>query len=153
MTRLRPRVAVSVPVEERLYSRVVDLAAYGQDDQPLLVLMFCSGAVSTYCRECLAAARLFPNGPSPFVCVTDSKNALLIETGTGEVIHEGMGAIPIYGELVRMAEERWVAPLNPDQAEREARILYAYSESLLGCCGHATCAAEEKGGRFSEKAG
>lgn len=150
--RLRPRVAVTVPIDGRLYSRIVDLAAYGEDNAPLLVLIFCSGAVNTYCRECLAAARLFPQGPAPFVCVTDSKNALLIETDQGEIIHEGMGAIPIYQELVRLAGERPIKELTPEQAAMEARILYAYSESLLGCCGHATCAAEAKGGRFSQEA-
>ena len=147
---LKARVGVAIPVDGKEYCRIVDLAAYGDDGSVLLVLVFCSGVVKTYVRESLAAARLFPGGPAPLVVVTDSKDALLVAVATGEHIKEGMGALPLWDELAGLAREHPAPAMSGDRMEKERRILYAYSESLYGCCGAATCAVESRGGRFKE---
>lgn len=149
--RLRPRVGVCFPIEDKDYTRIVDLAAYDASGKPLLLLLFCPGAVSTYQREALAAARLFPEGPAPLIAVTDSKEALLLEVAGGTCLGQGLQAIPAWEQLHGQAAAAGVLELSPAKMEAERRILYAYSESLYDCCGGAACAVAAKGGRWGKE--
>jgi hypothetical protein len=145
---LRPRVPVRFPVEGREYSRVVDLAAHGPDGAVLLLVLFSSGECGTYRREALAAARLVPGGPAPLVAVTDCSDAVLFAAADGAELATGMAALPRWSALAGLAAAHPVAPLPPGRARGEGRILYAYSELLYGCCSHAACAVQERGGRW-----
>lgn len=146
---IKPRVQVVFPIDGKQYARIVDLACY-VEDKPVLLVMFCTGEVSTYTRESLAAARLFPEGPVPLVVVTDSKDALLLETGKGEILGEGMAAIPHRSELKEKMSLWKGYDATEDALEKERRILFAYTESLYGCCSYASCTAEDKGGRWQD---
>lgn len=147
--RLKPRVAVSFPVEQgRLYTRLVDLVAFAEQERPLLALIFCPGIVTTYTREALAAARLLPGGAAALVVITDSKEAVVLETGQGELLGSGLAAIPDWRRLQVLAAQHQAPELDAERKDRERRILYAYSESLYACCGGAACAIAAKGGRF-----
>jgi len=146
--RLKPRCAVSLPIEGREYVRIVDLAAFDETGKPLLLVLFCSGDPSTYQRECLAAARLFPEGPAALSIVTDTHEAVLLESARGTQLGAGMGAVPDWERLKDLAARHPAAALDAEHRDKEQRILYAYSESLYTCCSHATCAVESKGGRW-----
>ncbi len=148
--RIRPRVNAVIQIEGRDYGRLVDLVALDAQERPLLALMFCAGVVSTYLRESLAAARLMPGGPAPLVAVTDTREAMLLETATGKVLGQGMAAIPDWATLTELAAAHPPLPLEEEQREREARILYAYSEQLYSCCSYAACTAAARGGRFKD---
>lgn len=146
--QLRPRVAVCFPIDGKNYTRIVDLAAFDASGSPLLLLLFCPGVVSTYQREALAAARLFPEGPAPLIVVTDSKDAMLLDVASGNCLGQGMQAIPAWERLQEKAAEAGRMELAPARLEAERRILYAYSESLYDCCDGAACAVAAKGGRW-----
>ncbi len=148
---LRPRIPVTVPIDGRNYTRLLDLVAYGDDGSPLLALLFCPGVVTTYHREALAVARLLPDGPAPLVIVTDTKEAIILEVNGGTLLGEGMLAIPDWNYMRHLAATHQCPPITEERREREKRILYAYSESLYACCGGAACAIAAKGGRFSAK--
>lgn len=148
--RLEPRVKVDAPIDDKTYTRIVDLAVRDDDQGWLLILLFCPGVVATYTREALAAARLMPGAPARLVAVTDTKDALLLSVADGRQIAEGFGSLPTWERLKDLAGKHPPLAVDPERREREARILYAYSESLYACCGGAACAAEEKGGRFSK---
>jgi len=150
---LRPRVAVTFPIEGRLYSRVVDYAACDEAGAPLLAVLFCSGDILTYQRESLAAARLMERGPAALVAVTDTRNAVLLATRDGAELGRSMAALPRWETLLELARAHSPRPLGEAQRDREGRILFAYSESLYSCCGHAVCAAETKGGRWRDEGG
>jgi len=111
-------------------------------------MLFCTGDVTTYVREALAAARLFPEGPTPLVAVTDSRRAVLLETTAGALLREDADAIPDWETLQSLAAERATPRFSEDQLDRERRILFAYSESLYDCCAFAACAAGSRGGRW-----
>ncbi len=149
--QLRPRISVCFPIDGKTYSRIVDLAAFDASGKPLLLLLFCPGVVSTYQREALAAARLFPESPAPLIVVTDSKDAMLLAVSTGNCMGEGMQAIPTWEQLPAKAAEAGDPVLPPAREEAERRILYAYSESLYDCCGGAACAIAAKGGRWGKE--
>ncbi|THB68675.1 MAG: type I restriction endonuclease subunit R [Desulfovibrio sp.] len=148
--RLKPRVAVTIPIDGKEYSRLADLMAFSESGEPLLLAMFCAGEVSTYVRESVAAARLYHEQPVPLTVVTDSKDAILVATATGKELGRSMHAIPRYADLQGLAGAHPIEPLPENQAEKECRILYAYTETLYKCCSFAACTAQSKGAGFSE---
>jgi len=131
--RLTSKVGVCFPVEGRDYTRMIDLMATEASGRPLLFVIFCSGEPGTYCREALAAARVYDKGPVPLVLVTDTRDAVLLETATGRSLGKGMRAVP---DWVFLAQQAKPLPALPEEnLLRERRILFAYSEFLAdGCC-------------------
>jgi len=136
--RLLPKCGVCFPVDGKDYTRMVDLTALGPDGAPLLLVIFCSGEPGSYVREALAASRLH-EPPVPLVLVTDTKSAELASASDGSRLGTGMRAIPHYQDLQALAAAHPVQPLSGEHAERERRILYAYSEMLCGGCCQAAC--------------
>jgi hypothetical protein len=131
--RLTPKVGVCFLVDGHDYTRMVDLLASDEAGRPLLFVVFCSGEPGTYVRESLAAARIFAEGAVPLVLVTDTREAVLLETATGRELGRGLRAIPDWATLLAMDAPRPTP--SPEALERERRILYAYSEFLEnGCC-------------------
>ncbi|WP_243440084.1 type I restriction enzyme HsdR N-terminal domain-containing protein [Fundidesulfovibrio soli] len=135
---LVPKVGVCFPVDGQDYTRMVDMAALGPDGAPLMLVIFCSGEPGSYVREALAAARLHVP-PAPLVLTTDTKTAVLAASGSGIVLGEGLRAIPHHADLAALADANPVPPLTEDRAERERRILFAYSEMLSGGCCTGAC--------------
>ncbi len=144
--QLTPRQRITFPVDGKEYVRLVDLIAWSDDGRPLCLLDFCAGAVSTFVRETVAAARLHPQGPIPLVVVTDSKDAQLVAVADGTVLAEGMQSLPMWDRLQELAAAYPVEALTDERRAREARICYAYSESRHGCCSHAAACQAARGG-------
>ena len=140
---LRPKIGVCFPIEGRQYTRMVDLAVLGPDGMPLMLVIFCSGEPGTYVREALAAARLHAP-PSPLVLVTDTKSAVLA-AAVGEVLGQGLRAIPFHADLAALAAAHPAPTPDEARAERERRILYAYSEMLSGGCCTGACRPKARG--------
>lgn len=148
---LRPRVPVTIPVEGKDYTRLLDIVAYDDTNAPLLALLFCPGVVTTYHREALASARLLAPAPAPLIVVTDTKDAVVLETAGGTELGQGLLAVPDWQRLHKLALEHPAPEISEERKQRESRILYAYSESLYDCCGGAACAIASKGGRFGKE--
>jgi len=144
--RLVPKAGVRIPVDGRQYTRMVDLVALGADGTPLLLIIFSSGEPGSYLRESLAAARLYVP-PVPLTLVTDTKTATLAATASGEILGSGIRAIPQYGELPELARTHPISPLTDARADRERRILYAYSEMLSGGCCQGACRPKARNSR------
>jgi hypothetical protein len=142
---LKAKIGIRFPIDGRDYTRMVDLAAYAPDGSPLMLVVFCSGEPGSYRRESLAAARLHPGAPAPLVLITDTKEAYLLETATGEELGHGMRAVPAWDDLAALAAAHPARPPRPDQIDRERRILYAYSELLEGCGCPYACRPGAKG--------
>jgi len=140
---LTAKIGVCVEVDGKPYTRMVDLVARGPDGCPLLLVVFCSGEPGSYVREAVAAARLH-EPPVPLVLTTDTKTACLVEQAGGEVLGTGMRAIPYYDDLPGLARAHPARAITPEQAEREGRILFAYSELLAGGCSRSQCACRPK---------
>ncbi|EPR43609.1 hypothetical protein dsx2_2226 [Desulfovibrio sp. X2] len=137
--RLRSKIGVRFPIDDREYCRVADLVAYDDEDRPLLVIIFCSGMPGTYDRETVAAARLIPGGPAPLAVSTDTRDAVLLSVPDGEHLDSGMHALPRWKDLPALAEGRRMEPLSGNRLLRERRILFAYSEFLTSCCEGTCC--------------
>lgn len=141
---LAAKCGVCFPIDGQDYTRMVDLVASGPDGAPLMLVIFCSGEPGTYLREALAAARLY-TPPVPLTLVTDTRSAVLAATATGESLGSGMRAVPFWDDLAALAAAHPVEALTQDRAERERRILYAYSEMLSGGCCQGACRPKARG--------
>ena len=137
---LSPRVAIQFQVDDKPFSRNVDILVRDGQGRPALALLFCSGTPETYTREAVYAARLLPQGPAPLVIVTDSKDAKLLSAASGKVLAEGFASIPSWEQLKNLLTEHPAPDLDPTRLAREQRVFYMYSGFLEGCCGQ-TCPA------------
>lgn len=144
--RLRSKVPFAYRVDGESFSRNLDLVAYDDADRPLLVVVFCSGSVGSFERETAVAARLIENGPAILALATDSREASLLDPSTGEVLAEGMRAIPYWDDLLDRAARTPRTPLTPEQRAKLERIFHAYNGFLLdSCCSSECCGPFRKG--------
>jgi hypothetical protein len=132
--RLKSKQDICYEIDGESFHRPIDIVVYDPDDRPMLLVMFCSGSVGSYEREAAVAARLFPGGPAPLAVVTDTTSAALLDAARGDVLAEGMSAIPRWPQLLEMAVERRAAPLSEEQRRRLVRIFHTYSGFLFGAC-------------------
>ncbi len=112
--------------EEELYSNV-DLAVRVQGKR-FMVLKCVPGSLVSRQRETLAAARLLDVYQIPFSVVTDGKDAELLDTVTGEVLEEGMDAIPSEEEAIERMKGIKLQPFPQERLEREKIIFRSYDE-------------------------
>ncbi len=149
--RITPRLRVVFPINGQDYCRLMDFGVYSDAGKLLLVILFTPGDVVSYERECLCAARLAPGGPAPLAAITDTQEAVLLSTASNERLERGARAIPHWDQLLELAEAHPPPDVLQERREKEARILYTYSEYLYGCCSAAECTVEGKGGRWAEQ--
>lgn len=133
-----PKVEITFEVDDKTFSRNVDLLVNDEQGKPVLALLFCSGTPESYIRETVYAGRLVPGGPVPLVVVTDSKDARLLRTMDSKVLDSGFASIPSWDDLQKILSENPAPALDPDRIVREQRVFYMYSGFLEGCCGK-TC--------------
>jgi hypothetical protein len=93
-----------------------------------MVLRCVPGSLVSRQRETLAAARLLDVYQIPFSVVTDGRDAQLLKTATGDVVAQGMDAIPSKEEAVRQMKKIEFQPLPPERVERERIIFRSYDE-------------------------
>lgn len=139
--QIRSKVELVYEVDGKKLARALDLVVFGPDARPLLVVIFCAGKVGSFERETSVAARLIDGGPAPFGLATDTREASLVASRSGEVLRTGMQAIPRHDELLDMAGEVDTTPLTGEQRVKLIRIFHAYSGFLMDAC----CGTECKG--------
>ena len=111
---------------EEVHSNV-DLVVQVQGKR-FMVLRCVPGSLVSRQRETLAAARLLDVYQIPFSVVTDGKDAELLDTPTGEVLDQGMGAIPSKEEAIQRMKGIKLQPFPQDRLEREKIIFRSYDE-------------------------
>jgi hypothetical protein len=93
-----------------------------------MLLKCVPGSLGSRHRETLAAARLLEAYQIPFSVVTDGKNAELLDTVTGEMIDDGMEAIPCREEAIERMQGLKFEPFPQERLEREKIIFRSYDE-------------------------
>ncbi len=138
--RVRAKVELPYEVDGERSSRTMDLVVYDREDRPILVIIFCAGEIGTYERECVSAARLFPGGPVPLALATDSREASLLDSRTGDCLRRGMAAVPFWSDLLALTKDVARTPLTPERRAKETRIFHTYCGFLFGtCCQEGKC--------------
>jgi len=142
--RLRPKVPLNYAIDGEEYSRCIDLVASDEAGRPILLVIFCAGAVGSFERETACAAKLFPGGPVPLALATDTREASLIDGKSGEVLATGMRAVPAWEELVARTRDAQRIPPTAEQRAKLTRIFHTYSGFLFGTCCSESCTLPPK---------
>ncbi|MDF1613961.1 type I restriction enzyme HsdR N-terminal domain-containing protein [Desulfurivibrio dismutans] len=107
--------------------------------RPLLLLRYGPGSLVTRQRPALAAARVLdPQGVIPLTVVSNGQDAEVMDSYSGKVVAQGLGAIPARWELRQQEAALENRPLPAGQREPELRILNAFDYEA--CCAGDPCA-------------
>jgi hypothetical protein len=91
----------------------------------------CSMALVSRERHVLAFSRVVDSCQIPYSVITDGMDARLMDTATGKVLAEGLGAIPHRARALADVEEVEFKEFPPAKKERETMILQAFE--CTGC--------------------
>ncbi|MFO7931992.1 MAG: type I restriction enzyme HsdR N-terminal domain-containing protein [Thermodesulfobacteriota bacterium] len=91
-----------------------------------MLIVFRPGSLVSRRRTAVAAARIFAGSAIPYAVVTNAQDAEIIETASGKVIGNGLGAIFSKSDAVSILRDMDSAPPpEGDRLEKEKRILFA----------------------------
>jgi len=112
--------------DEEIHSNV-DLAVR-LEGKRFMILKCVPGSLGSRQRETLAAARLLDAHQIPLSVVTDGRDAELLNTVTGDVLEQGMEAIPSKDEAIQRMGHMEFQPFPKERLEREKIIFRSYDE-------------------------
>jgi hypothetical protein len=122
---IEKKVVFAVKVgQETAYSSVDFLVSV--KGKKAMVIKCVAGSLSSRERQVVAAARLIGAPPVLVAVVADPVNAEVLDVGTGKLVGEGFGAIPIKDQMIQMISEDASHLLSPERLEKEKRILLAF---------------------------
>ncbi|GKT22244.1 type I restriction enzyme HsdR N-terminal domain-containing protein, partial [Aduncisulcus paluster] len=99
----------------------MDLVIQDKDGLPIMLVMFCAGDVGRYEREAVCAGKLFQGGPVPYVVISDSMDAFLLDAISGKTLAHGMKSVPNYEDLLKMTADYKREPLPAEKREKIER--------------------------------
>lgn len=136
---LKAKVDLCFNIDDEEMCRTMDLVINNEDDLPIMLVMFCAGDVGSYEREAVCAGKLFQGGPVPYVVISDSMDAFLLDAISGKTLAHGMKSVPSYEELLQMTAEYKREPLPAEKRTKIERIFYTYTGFLQGTCCSDSC--------------
>jgi hypothetical protein len=130
---LQPRLTIETLFTRNFVTSTIDLTVLIEGRQTMIV-RYGPGSLVSRERSALAAARVLNDEYRiPLAVVTNGRDALLLDTITGAVLDQGMGAIPERNRLISMLPSlSFLPPQDAEKREREKRILNAFD--LERCC-------------------
>lgn len=141
---LEAKVDLCFDIDGEEICRTIDLVVYNKEKLPVMLVMFCAGDVGSYEREAVCAGKLFQGGPVPYVVISDSMDAFLLDAISGDTLAHGMRAVPSYEELMEKTADYDRKPLPPERRAKIERIFYTYTGFLQGTCCSETCSLPPK---------
>lgn len=115
--------------DETVRSNVDLVVAVG--GKRFMVLKCVPGSLGSRHRETLAAARLLDTYQIPFAVITDAKSADVLDTITGQIIDQGMDAIPSKDRAVEQMAKLVLEPFPEAKVKRERIIFRAYDDMVV----------------------
>jgi hypothetical protein len=101
-------------------------------NQDAMVIRYGPGSLVTRRRPALAASRLLSPYQIPRVVVTNGEDAEILSGTDGQVIGQGLEALPERGALMQIVSQHDFQTIPAHRAMMEHRILYAYE--VEGSC-------------------
>lgn len=142
--RIKAKAPLKYCVDGEDFERPIDYVVYDGEGRPLFIIIFCAGDVGSFERETVCAARLIEGGPVPFALVTDTMDASLLDVKTGDVIAQGMQAVPAWDKLNEMVAASAMKPLTDEQREKQTRVFHTYCGFIYGTCCSESCSLPPK---------
>jgi hypothetical protein len=104
-----------------------------------MLIKYGPGSLVTRERPALAASRLLAAYQIPRVVVTNGEDAEILDGTSGQVVQQGLEAIPSKQELVCLIEDTAFEPISTERAEMESRIIYAFEVNGSCPCDDTIC--------------
>lgn len=130
-TDIKPGKALRLSIDGNIAAIRIDFAVT-VDDKKIMIIRYGPGSLVTRERPSVAAARLLESYQIPITVVTNGENAEILDTVSGKVIADGFDAIPSKEESAELVKQMDFHKISEKQAEKEARILYAFD--IVGSC-------------------
>lgn len=124
---------LDLDIGDKDYFIIVDFIVY-YNGKPVLVLGFCPGAVSTFITQYVSLARILPEGPAPYILVTDCNDAALVKTMDKKELCRGYHCIPTWEKLIELSDQAGETSFSADRIKKEQRVAYAMFALSDSCC-------------------
>ncbi len=136
---LEPRLSIETLYGGQFVASTIDITV-GVAGKRFMILRFAPGSIVTRERSAIAAARVLePAYQIPLAVVTNSREAVVLDTYTGKVIRQGLDKIPDKQEAGDLVKSLSFEPFADEtKRDRERRILNAYDIEV--CCVGGPCA-------------
>ena len=125
------RYQLTVAADERRAVVPVDFVI-SSNTQRALLIKYGPGSLVTRHRPALAAARLLAPYQVPLAVVTNGETAHTLDTITGQMLRDGLMAIPDAAWLARYMASATLTAVSARQREMAERIVYCYE--IDGAC-------------------
>jgi hypothetical protein len=113
---------------EEVYRSQLDLVVF-VDGRSFMVIKCVAGALESWQREVLSAARIYPSGPILYAAVADGETAVVYDSRTGKKLGEGLAAIPDIRTARTVVSV--AAPIDiPEKRLEKERIIFRSYDSM-----------------------
>jgi hypothetical protein len=96
------------------------------DDRAGMIVQYGPGSLVSRERPTLAMSRLVEPYQIEIVVVSNGEDAQILDGRTGEVVAQGLDAIPSRAALEHRLKSRARIPVAPERAQIESRIAFAF---------------------------
>lgn len=104
-----------------------------------MIVKYGPGSLVTRHRSVLAASRLVTDYQIPVAVVTNGEQADVLKGHTGEVMQQGLEAIPDKKKLLQGMSDFSFTPITRKRAEMESRIIYCFEVDGSCTCDDTIC--------------
>ncbi len=119
-------VPLTVRFKEEDYHSAIDLVVWC-GEHPFMAVTCVAGSIGSYEREILAGARLVHDHQIPFAVTTDARDAVVMDTLSGQAIGKGLDAVPSRAEAGKMMKEITDTSLDPAKRTGEMIIYRSFN--------------------------
>ena len=108
-------------------------------DRMAMVIKYGPGSIVTRHRSALAVSRLLAPYQIPVAVATNGEDADILDGATGRIISHGLENLPAKMALEGMVKKISFAPISPERAQMESRVVYAYEVDGSCPCDDSIC--------------
>lgn len=108
-------------------------------DRIAMMIQYGPGSLVTRQRPALAMSRLAADYQIPVVVVTNGEDADILSGDNGTALGKGLENIPHHDQLQQIIQGQAWAPMTPQRAEMETRIVMAYEVDGRCPCDDSVC--------------
>jgi hypothetical protein len=121
---------IDLVIQGKVYRSQLDLVV-SVDRVRLMVVKCAAGALGSWERQTLAAARLLSEYRVPYAVVSDGRTARLMDSATGKQIGTGLEAIPSKTQARQLLGSLRLEPFPEERRERESLIFRTYDQESV----------------------
>ena len=135
---IRPRRPLTLRAGEKCAVINIDFVIT-IDSRVCMMIKYGPGSLVTRHRPALAASRMLLDYQIPVVVVTNGIDADILDGTSGKVIARGLDAIPDRTALQKQTADQAFASIQPERAEKESRIAFAFEVDGSCPCDDTVC--------------